>query len=67
MKTLSIVAAAFVAAGSGAAMGAPKEVTLTVPTMDCATCPVTIVRPEKVAETVERDEQDARPVFVPIY
>ena len=42
MKTLSIVAAAFVAASSGAAMGAPKEVTLTVPTMDCATCPVTI-------------------------
>ncbi len=32
-----------------------------------ATCPVTIVRPEKVAETVERAEQDARPVFVPIY
>ena len=32
-----------------------------------ATCPVTIVRPEKVAATVERVEQDARPVFVPIY
>ena len=31
-----------------------------------ATCPVTIVRPEKVAATVEPDE-DARPVFVPIY
>ena len=31
-----------------------------------ATCPVTIVRPEKVATTVE-PAQDARPVFVPIY
>ena len=31
-----------------------------------ATCPVTIVRPEKVAATVEPVE-DARPVFVPIY
>lgn len=31
-----------------------------------ATCPVTIVRPEKVAATVG-PAQDARPVFVPIY
>jgi len=27
---------------SGAALAAPRQVTLTVPTMDCATCPVTI-------------------------
>ena len=32
-----------------------------------ATCPVTVVRPEKVAATVEPVEQEARPVFVPIY
>jgi mercuric ion binding protein len=42
MKKLSIVVAAFVAASPGAAIAAPKQVTLTVPTMDCATCPITI-------------------------
>jgi len=34
-----------------------------------ATCPVTIVRPERVAEPAPRveDADEARPVFVPIY
>jgi len=40
MKTL-ITALALLAA-SGSTFAAPRKVTLTVPTMDCATCPVTI-------------------------
>ena len=38
---LTISVAAFLMAGSGA-FAATRQVTLTVPTMDCATCPVTI-------------------------
>lgn len=33
---------AALAATAAPAFAAPKQVTLTVPTMDCATCPVTI-------------------------
>ena len=40
MKKLCSAAALFVAAGS--VVAAPKQVTLTVPTMECATCPITI-------------------------
>lgn len=35
-------AAACVLFAAGAAQAAPRQVTLTVPAMDCATCPVTI-------------------------
>jgi periplasmic mercuric ion binding protein len=44
MKKLigSFVATAWIACTGGAALAAPQQVTLTVPTMDCATCPVTI-------------------------
>jgi periplasmic mercuric ion binding protein len=34
--------AAFAFCVSSLAMAAPREVTLSVPTMDCATCPITI-------------------------
>ena len=40
MKKHFLLAAALVA--SGPALAAPKLVTLTVPTMECATCPITI-------------------------
>jgi mercuric ion binding protein len=33
---------AAIALGASVAFAAPKEVTLRVPTMDCATCPITI-------------------------
>ena len=36
------LAAAFLAVGAAPSSAAVREVTLTVPTMDCATCPVTI-------------------------
>ena len=39
-KTLACLAAALLAAGTACA--APRQVTLSVPTMDCDTCPVTI-------------------------
>jgi mercuric ion binding protein len=44
MKKLvgSFVATAWIACTGAAALAAPQQVTLTVPTMDCATCPVTI-------------------------
>jgi len=38
-KLLALAAAALLA---GAAHAAPRQVTLTVPTMDCDTCPITI-------------------------
>lgn len=38
----SLAAAALFAGTHGAANAAPRQVTLTVPTMDCATCPITI-------------------------
>ena len=37
----SLVALAL-ALGAGAALAAPRQVTLSGPTMDCATCPITI-------------------------
>ena len=40
-KSLAIVAAALLLA-TGSAFAAPRQVTLSVPTMDCDTCPVTI-------------------------
>lgn len=40
-KLLSLAAAAFLA-GMASAHAAPRQVTLTVPTMDCDTCPITI-------------------------
>ena len=44
MNNLTAVAVAVTALliGAGSAFAAPRQVTLTVPTMDCATCPVTI-------------------------
>jgi mercuric ion binding protein len=39
-KFFAVAALALVAAGS--AVAAPRQVTLSVPTMDCDTCPVTI-------------------------
>ena len=38
---LALIAAALVFSGTSA-IAAPRQVTLSVPTMDCATCPVTI-------------------------
>jgi mercuric ion binding protein len=40
-KLFALIAAALLA-GTGAAHAAPRQVTLTVPTMDCDTCPITI-------------------------
>lgn len=40
-KLLSLAAAALLA-GMAPAHAAPRQVTLTVPTMDCDTCPITI-------------------------
>jgi len=40
-RILSVIAAALLM-GGGCAFAATRQVTLTVPTMDCATCPVTI-------------------------
>ena len=43
MKPIVSAALAFVLAICGASsVAAPRQVTLTVPTMDCATCPITI-------------------------
>jgi len=39
-KFLAVLAAALFAAGPASA--APRQVTLSVPTMDCDTCPITI-------------------------
>jgi mercuric ion binding protein len=39
---LCAIAAASLLISSAAAVAAPRQVTLTVPTMDCATCPITI-------------------------
>ena len=42
MNKISAVVAAALLAFAGAASAAPRQVTLSVPTMDCDTCPVTI-------------------------
>lgn len=42
MNNLITVAGAALLMGAGSAFAVPQQVTLTVPTMDCATCPVTI-------------------------
>ncbi len=42
MKYLTAVAVTTLLMGAGSAVAATRQVTLTVPTMDCATCPVTI-------------------------
>lgn len=42
MNKISAVVAAGWLAIAGAASAAPRQVTLSVPTMDCDTCPVTI-------------------------
>lgn len=39
---LSVPATALLMLSTAAAIAAPRQVTLTVPTMDCATCPITI-------------------------
>jgi mercuric ion binding protein len=39
---LAALAAAVLLAAAGPALAAPRQVTLSVPTMDCDTCPVTI-------------------------
>jgi mercuric ion binding protein len=39
---ISVLMSLALAAAAGSALAAPRKVTLTVPTMDCATCPVTI-------------------------
>ena len=42
-KLLTVLATSLIGvAMHGTATAAPKQVTLTVPTMDCATCPITI-------------------------
>ncbi len=40
--SIRLATAALLAAMHGLAAAAPQQVTLSVPTMDCATCPVTI-------------------------
>jgi len=42
MERLIAIAAVWLLVAAGAASAATQQVTLTVPTMDCATCPVTI-------------------------
>lgn len=42
MNKLHALAAAFLLASAGQAFAAPRQVVLTVPTMDCDTCPITI-------------------------
>jgi len=42
MNKLLALAAAALLAGAAPAYAAPRQVTLTVPTMDCDTCPITI-------------------------
>jgi mercuric ion binding protein len=42
MNKLITVAGAALLMGAGSAFAATQQVTLTVPTMDCETCPVTI-------------------------
>jgi len=42
MHRLLLAAAAALAITAGPAMARTRQVTLTVPTMDCATCPITI-------------------------
>ncbi len=42
MKYLTAVAVTTLLMGAGSAVAATRQVTLTGPTMDCATCPVTI-------------------------
>ena len=42
MKTIASGLAALLALCAASAAAAPRQVTLTVPTMDCATCPITI-------------------------
>ncbi|TXI19213.1 MAG: mercury resistance system periplasmic binding protein MerP [Roseateles sp.] len=42
MKLRPLLLAGLLALGAGSASAAIRQVTLTVPTMDCATCPVTI-------------------------
>ncbi|MFL6692218.1 MAG: mercury resistance system periplasmic binding protein MerP [Ramlibacter sp.] len=42
MNKLFALAAAALLAGTAPAYAAPRQVTLTVPTMDCDTCPITI-------------------------
>jgi periplasmic mercuric ion binding protein len=42
MYKLAALAATLLLSAAGPALAAPKQVTLTVPTMDCDTCPVTI-------------------------
>ena len=42
MERLVAIAAVWLLVAAGAASAATQQVTLTVPTMDCATCPVTI-------------------------
>jgi mercuric ion binding protein len=42
MNKLFALAAAALLAGTVPAYAAPRQVTLTVPTMDCDTCPITI-------------------------
>ena len=39
---IAVATCALLAGAHGRAGAAPQQVTLTVPTMDCATCPVTI-------------------------
>lgn len=39
---LTAFASALLALSTATAVAAPRQVTLTVPTMDCATCPITI-------------------------
>ena len=42
MPSIHRLLVAMLAVAAGPAFAAPRQVTLTVPTMDCATCPVTI-------------------------
>jgi mercuric ion binding protein len=42
MNKLHALAAAALLAMAGTAFAAPRQVVLTVPTMDCDTCPITI-------------------------
>lgn len=67
MKTsLALVAA--VAAFAGTALAAPRTVTLSVPTMDCPVCPITVKKaltkvPGVVQADVNFDKREATVTF----
>jgi mercuric ion binding protein len=64
----SFAALAALAAFAGTALAAPKSVTLSVPTMDCPVCPITVKKaltkvPGVVKADVNFDKREATVTF----